>query len=259
MDSKFWGFEEGGYAFLSHSHKDIEKVRQIRNYMETEGFEPLCFYLKCLEKDDEIFELIKREIDAREYFIYLNSENARNAEWVQRELEHAKATKRHIFEIDLQDNLSVKDLTDQILKRMRVFVSYSHRDLGLAKSIVDFLVSKDLQVYYDNMILQPGCSWAESINQAVTHGCFIPIITKYSLESESFLWELEHACMTGRSIVPVMVGEGLFDCITRDLEFKFCTIHSICIDEINDDSLKRIYRAVLENLSNNAKYLNLLE
>jgi len=42
---------EGGYVFISHSHQDIEKVRKIRNEMEDQGFEPLCFYLKCLTDD----------------------------------------------------------------------------------------------------------------------------------------------------------------------------------------------------------------
>ena len=36
---------KGGYIFLSHSHDDIEKVRKLRNMLEDEGFEPLCFYL----------------------------------------------------------------------------------------------------------------------------------------------------------------------------------------------------------------------
>ena len=57
---------KGGYIFLSHSHEDIEKVREIRNSLEQDGFEPLCFYLKCLSDDSEIEDLIKREIDARE-------------------------------------------------------------------------------------------------------------------------------------------------------------------------------------------------
>ena len=63
----------GGYIFISHSHNDIEKVRKIRNLLEKDGFEPLCFYLKCLSNANEIEDLIKREIDAREWFIFVNS------------------------------------------------------------------------------------------------------------------------------------------------------------------------------------------
>ena len=78
---------KGGYIFLSHSHDDIEKVRKIRNALEKDGFEPLCFYLKCLEDDDEIADLIKREIDAREWFVFVDSENARKSRWVTLERE----------------------------------------------------------------------------------------------------------------------------------------------------------------------------
>ena len=73
---------QGGYIFLSHSREDIEKVREIRNSLEEEGFEPLCFYLKCLTDDSEIEDLIKREIDAREWFVFANSENSRKSRWV---------------------------------------------------------------------------------------------------------------------------------------------------------------------------------
>ena len=57
---------QGGYVFISHSHQDIQKVRQIRNAMEEAGFEPLCFYLKCLSDEDEtlLSELMKERTRA---------------------------------------------------------------------------------------------------------------------------------------------------------------------------------------------------
>ena len=72
-DFENWGKGEGGYMFISHSHLDIEKVRKIRNALEEAGFDPLCFYLKCLTDEDEVEGLIKREIDAREWFVYIDS------------------------------------------------------------------------------------------------------------------------------------------------------------------------------------------
>ena len=35
------------FVFLSHSHHDYEKVRFVRDLLETEGFRPLMFFLKC--------------------------------------------------------------------------------------------------------------------------------------------------------------------------------------------------------------------
>ena len=40
--------------FLSHSSKDIEKVRQIRDILEALDYEPLLFHLKCLDDDTKI-------------------------------------------------------------------------------------------------------------------------------------------------------------------------------------------------------------
>jgi hypothetical protein len=37
-------------VFLSHYHHDYEKVRVVRDLLEKEGFRPLMFFLKCLEK-----------------------------------------------------------------------------------------------------------------------------------------------------------------------------------------------------------------
>mgnify|MGYP000774152934 FL=1 len=71
--------KDGGWIFISHSHLDIDIVRRIRNKLEDRGFEPLMFFLKCLNDDNEIESLIKREINEREWFIYVESDNAANS------------------------------------------------------------------------------------------------------------------------------------------------------------------------------------
>ena len=77
QDNEIW-------VFLSHSNKDYEKVIKVRDLLEKNSFRPLMFFLKCLNDDDEIDDLIKREIDSRGRFILCDSENARNSEWVHR-------------------------------------------------------------------------------------------------------------------------------------------------------------------------------
>ena len=37
---------------IYHSHRDLEKVRRIRNELERRGHQPLLFFLKCLESED---------------------------------------------------------------------------------------------------------------------------------------------------------------------------------------------------------------
>lgn len=72
------------WIFLSHSSEDFNKVRKIRNYLEEKSYRPLMFYLKCLESDEEIYDLITREIDVRTRFVLCDSENARCSDWVKK-------------------------------------------------------------------------------------------------------------------------------------------------------------------------------
>ena len=53
---------------VSHSHRDLEKVRRICNELERRGHNPLLFFLKCLEADDaRLPGLIRDEIKARDH------------------------------------------------------------------------------------------------------------------------------------------------------------------------------------------------
>ena len=89
------------YIFLSHSRNDIKKVRKIRDYLEKKSFEPIIFNLKCLTDSDELTSLVKREIEARKWFLYVNSENARKSARVQEEVSYARSIqKKHIFRSD---------------------------------------------------------------------------------------------------------------------------------------------------------------
>lgn len=71
--------EGGCWIFLSHSSKDIDKVRLIRNEFEKMEHNPLAFHLRCLSADTEegrkeLDSLIKREIDAREWFVFARAQ-----------------------------------------------------------------------------------------------------------------------------------------------------------------------------------------
>ena len=95
------------YIFVSHSSKDWDKVRVIRNYLEEKYFYPLLFHLKCLETKGEDLALLKnllqREIQARRRFLYCNSKDAMKSEYVQWELSQVQTVKGAIFkEINLE-------------------------------------------------------------------------------------------------------------------------------------------------------------
>ena len=109
------------YIFLSHSQNDIKKVRRIRDYLEKHSFEPIVFNLKCLTDSDELTGLVKREIEARKWFLYLNSRNARNSARVQGEVSYAGSIQnKHIFRVDLDRVWFVQKIElNRMLRKMK--------------------------------------------------------------------------------------------------------------------------------------------
>ena len=103
---------KGSWIFLSHSSHDIEKVRIIRNEFERLGHNPLAFHLKCLTdktKDGkkELFDLIKREIEARDWFVFCESPEAKKSPNVA--LEHSyilNSGKDKIWSIDMTQDIN---------------------------------------------------------------------------------------------------------------------------------------------------------
>jgi hypothetical protein len=203
--------EGGGYLFLSHSHADIVKVRAIRNRLEEDGFDPLCFYLKCLDDDSEIEGLIKREIDAREWFLFLNSENSRRSKWVRMEREYiASIPQKKVLTIDLDDPTSVERTLCKIRRNLRVFLAYSRRDGGLAECFLERLEAHDYMVF-DSARLADGIDMsltAESaISAAAEDGCVILLLTETSVRSASVKQEVILALRRGGNVIPIVVGD----------------------------------------------------
>jgi len=204
---------DGGYIFLSHSHDDIENVRRIRNALEKKGFEPLCFYLKCLSDDSEIEDLIKREIDAREWFIFANSENSRKSKWVTLEREYiARTDSKKILTVDINNDEEVEELLYKILHNLRVFISYSENDGSLlAKRLADELERNDYLVFQDEMNITVGSACAEVIvnviSEASKEGAVIALLTEKALSSSFVKNEIKLALNEGGNIFPVIVGD----------------------------------------------------
>lgn len=204
---------EGGYIFISHSHLDIKQVRIIRNTLEEEGYEPLCFYLKCLRDDDEVEGLIKREIDSRDIFIYIESKNSKESKWVNKEREYISTCKnKTIYKISLDDDIDLKEETLKILNKTRVYFSYSHHDKDLFNILKSSLINKDLKVLSD-VDISPSIPFIESIQnmirEAIAYGCYIVLISEASLKSKFILHELEVAFNMDSDglIIPILVGD----------------------------------------------------
>lgn len=138
------------WIFLSHSSKDYEKVRIVRNYLEEQNLRPLMFFLHCLNDDEEISALIKREIDCRTRFILCDSANAQSSRWVQKEVEYIKSKDRVYETISLDSTIdTIKGKLKDFVYKTRIFVSYNREEIKLAKRFAMRMRKYEFAVYID--------------------------------------------------------------------------------------------------------------
>lgn len=186
------------WVFLSHSNKDYEKVREVRNLLEELDFRPLIFFLNCLNEDDEIDSLIKREIDSRRRFILCDSPNAQSSKWVQKEVDYIKSKQRYYYTLDLSE--SSEEIAEKVLefaKESTVYISCSHKDEHYYEQLTTSLYN-DLGIRvldWENAIWS-GRSFEtqikEMIDKSLLNGYIIFLITDNFLKSPLCYKELEY-------------------------------------------------------------------
>lgn len=170
-EKKYYMVEEQGkeiWIFLSHSSEDFDKVRLIRNYLEEKSFRPLMFYLKCLDSEEEIYDLIKREIDARTRFVLCDSKNAQASEWVKKEMDYIRLQDppRSYCKIDLAEpEDSIHKQLDSYINQTNIFLSYSRADSHLAKLVYDRLSKYELNTMAVFAMLIPDDNYASTISK----------------------------------------------------------------------------------------------
>lgn len=204
-------YKPEGYVFISHSHQDIRKVRQIRNAMEDAGFEPLCFYLKCLHDEDEIEGLIKREINAREWFVYIDSPNARASKWVTRERQYIESlNSKQIIIVDLESEPSMEEVARKLIRGLRVLIVCCGEELDLAEKLRAKFVSKDLQATVSRYDAAQNGSLADHLKKqtedGAEYGCILTFLSRNGIHAGKL-----HEILAGEGnalhLVPVL-AEG---------------------------------------------------
>lgn len=189
--------------FLCHSSQDIEKVRKIRDILEYLECEPIVFFLKCLDDDDaNLEEFLKKEIEARNIFLYCKSSNAENSKWVQKELEFIQAyDKARCYELDIENNFSLNIISflsalSEILRHNRIVVSYTPSEHEVGDRITDFCRSlgfkaksiyemrKEIYSFTDSHKLSDEMVQRE-VDNYVNEGVFIWLISPSSAKKSS--------------------------------------------------------------------------
>lgn len=240
------------WVFLSHSNEDYDKVRKVRNMLEEQELRPIMFFLKCLNDDDEIDGLIKREIDCRTRFILCDSENSRKSKWVQREIEYIKSQHKPYEIIDLSKNENeILEQLKEVRRRSKLFISYSRKDQALASHIYNRLSKYDYDVSVDFKSINAGENFVNNIQNEIKssaeNGHIIALLTENGLQSKFVYHEIMCACEydkvhnPGRqSVIPVVIGRDIPESLTdlNCIEFSSETLD--LPDKIVDAILKRI-------------------
>lgn len=169
------------WVFVSHSNKDFDEVREIRNLLEEWRFRPLLFFLKCLDQDEEVSELIKREIECRTRFLLCESENTQNSNgWVQKEIAYIKALDRQYDTINLTESGErIFDSLRLFQQKSMIYISHDNTGTKLASELAKRLSKYDFDVVFE----QQGDE--KIIEKAIQTGVFIPIISE-NYEKSSF-------------------------------------------------------------------------
>lgn len=226
--------EEGNddlWVFVSHSTKDFEKVRIIRNKMEEIGMRPLLFYLKCLKDKPEVIELLKREIEVRPRFLLCDSPNARGSEFVDEEIKYIKSLNRQYVTVDLNDESSYDEKIRELKRRSQIFLSYSRQDYDLVRKLTRALQEVGFNVWIDREQTFAGCSfqdmYTDAIRNTMDEGYFIPIISPEHLGRAWCAKELETALSYNQTLPDQRIIPVCFDRETLDM---FSSFHPLFCD-----------------------------
>ena len=221
----------GSWIFISHSSDDIEKIRIIRNEFEKYGQNPLAFHLRCLNTDTEnnkieLYDLIQREIEARDWFVYCESESARKSEFVKMERDYVqKCEKVFIWRINLDDDIEkIKLLVRDICCSIQVYVISSHRDYKLSSPLIQELKKNDFSVWEEGNNMLPGLSLERSMTNSIRdiskRGFTLFICTKETIGNRNILLELEYAIRNNSTIITFVFDVELPEEMRKILPYK---------------------------------------
>jgi hypothetical protein len=192
-------------------------VRRVRNCLEEKDASPLLFHLLALQLESEFWPIIEREIVARDFFLYCESEAAARSPWVEREraaVERATGRKpKRIGSIRVDGPEVDLASLDAFIATTRVFPSFSHADRDLVRPFLDELEKRGFEVFDDLTMLTPGHNFAavieNELRRAAHSGWVVAFLTQRSLQSPWVQREIQFALSLRAKFVPVIVDGGM--------------------------------------------------
>jgi hypothetical protein len=180
--------EDRAWVFVSHSSKDLDAVRKVRNYLEKKGAAPLLFHLRSLREPDQLRAVIEREIEERNFFLHCESASADRSVWVRHEREFLRCAQqsRPIREgrisVD-QGKISWREL-DAFISNTIVLPCFDPDDRSRVEEQLAALRQADFQVLDGFPPLLPnawGAPLAKEIRRASRGGWVVAFHSQHSL------------------------------------------------------------------------------
>ena len=208
---------DGAWIFLSHSTQDWTAVREVRNVLESRGHRPLVFFLKCLSDHTELHDLIRREIEARTWFLLCDSQAARQSRWVREEMDLIRSLRGKYSEtVNLDLPLASQlERIDALCRRATVYVSYTRDETKVqAGQLIDALKSHDYHLRgleWELDVNNVQGSIQRQIDDALAHGFVVLLLSPLSAKKAFVRAEIEYAVAKAAKdrtglVVPVMFG-----------------------------------------------------
>jgi hypothetical protein len=169
------------------------------------------FYLKCLSNDEEIDDLIKREIDCRTRFIICESDNSKASKWVKSEVEYIKSQHRTYETIDLSKSESeIEAQLDQLVKSTQIFLSYSRSDYELVNAVYSHVCKYEIRCYFDVESLASGYfhkKISHALSLAKDFGFIAFFASQHSLSSPYCMKEVQEAVELGANVFILLLDK----------------------------------------------------
>lgn len=242
------------WVFISHSNKDFTSVRLLRNTLEEEGLRPLLLFLKCMDDEEELDSLIKREIESRTNFILCDSKNAKASKWVQKEVLYIKSLGRNIEKINVDDlcgNINEsKAFAHQFAKRTRIILSFDKEHEGMACKMYSRFIKYDIKVFLNPLYDFDGDEFydcvTDNFSSLIEKGIVVVIVGNWISDiNNPITQELLMALDKNKTIektylMPIVLENRINDLITQDIikdyfkdqYYSFVTIDAY--DRVND-------------------------
>jgi len=209
----------GPTIFVAHSSVDIDAARHLRNTLEELNHDVLLLKLSQNMTEKFLENLLRKEIQARDWLVVIRSENSQQSKWVEFEERFARERGKPVFSIDLDRcrSLSAEEAAkflrkeaSKISRRIRVFLSYSRNEQPLAQRLARDLRLQGFEVWLDLEQLKAGEVWAtqiqEAIDRTLQRGALVFLLSEQSARSEYAMSEVKYALGRKGHVIPCLLG-----------------------------------------------------